>query len=886
MKKVWLDEYIQLLGKRSDPNPFLVPNGSMRSAVNAWLVRQGMISKRRGYSRWSSNLTKNINKIFPYQNGFVVHAGDAASGARPYELKYVDKTGAVTAYTTAAAQLVPYTAKGSSGWRTRAAVAGQDFYFNSQLRTWRLSGATDTPRKAGGLTAPSFDNQSITTPLVGTSGFLADQFECAFRYLLGTTDNFGRDILGGVSGRITIINANGTGGWSAGVATNVTVRCLLPPEAQVNDWLNLYRSAQIAVGSTPDDDLQLTYQKYLTGADITKGYVDITDITPDELRGPYIYTSPNAEEGILQNNAPPPGCGDMVLHKNRLWFFNTYQPSSFDMQILSVGGSSGIQSGDAIDFVFFGGGFLQIEILDASFSPSVTSGQALQVVSGSVSYNIEQTALNIVSAINGASVNTSIWAQYVSGPNDTPGKINVYARDPGGVTFQVFVEPGSQRACYNPQLLSSSNQVDLVRVSNVITATSTFSNAMSFNVGEQMIVSGIAGSNPVTILSTPTSDSFTFADVGANASIPNQTAQLASAVGIGSIQQSPISLSTRTFVPNRMYFSKDGQFDAVPLVNYIDVGGAQADIIAAVSTNDQLWVFKRDGVIRITGTDETNWEPVDVDRTVVCNARETVVKFMGGPCGMTNKGYVMATTDGLTPLSPQIQKEFFAQMVGTPAGFLEPTAFAVAYDSESLLLLYFASGLDGITHAPGLQCGTGYIYSARANEWTDWSWQALGGPSAGAGKTCGAELNGQMYFGDRWASGSTFISQERKSRTAADFVDQFGDGNTWAIFTQIEPMLMTSRAPGWSKFFKEVQFFFEGTQPSSFTVDDANEWGSAGNTQTVVPSSGYASRLWPNALASHGRILMLTLVHNNISEGFDLAGIMATYALEGTEASR
>src|SRR5262249_47535812 len=157
-------------------------------------------------------------------------------------------------------------------------------------------------------------------------------------------------------------------------------------------------------------------------------------------------------------------------------------------------------------------------------------------------------------------------------------------------------------------MLSDSSNVNLVRVSNIITATQSSSQPMNYQVGEQMVVTGIAGNNPVTILSTPTPDSFTFADVGSNASIPNQTASMASVIGSGAVSISPLSLSTRTFVPNRIYFSKDGQFDSVPLVNYLDVGGAQADIIAAVSTNDQLWVFKRDGIIRITGTDETNWE--------------------------------------------------------------------------------------------------------------------------------------------------------------------------------------------------------------------------------------------------------------------------------------
>jgi hypothetical protein len=870
MKRQSVDEIIRLLGKRTDPNPFLVPNGSMRQAMNVWMTRPGLLSKRRGFSRWSGVLTFAVNKLFPYETGFIAHVGTDV-------VMKVSSAGAVSNFGSIGAP-----PDQGTGWRTRGCIAGKDFFFNTNDHVYRLSGSSSTPVKAGGLIAPSFDTQAVGTILTGSGGFLADGYAVAYRYLLGSKNSFGREILGPVSGRISVTNQTGTSGWSAGVAANVTTRALLPPEATTSTFIRWFRSAQVTAGSTPDDDLQLVYEKQLTAADVAAGYVELVDIVPDALRGPYIYTSPNAGEGILQNNDPPPNCAEIVAHKNRVWYLNTRQPHSFNLQILAVGGTDGIQAGDKLQL------FGNVSITMTATTGAPAAGEYLLVTSGTVAYNIEQTALNLVTAINKWATNTAYWAQYVSGPLDTPGKINIYQRSKGVVGFTVAAGPGSKRDCFNPALLPGPHTMDLARAANVVTATVT-SGTQNFKVGESIAIfapTGTFGTGPFTVLSIDVvgpSTFLTYAENGINASLAGQVVFLVN--GPTSSPAGPTCSSVQEARADRAYYSKAGEFDAVPRTNFIDLGGQDKDIVAAVSANDQLWTWKRDGIIRLVGDDGSSFTPIDVDRTVVANARETVVKFLGDPVGLTDRGFMRATMAGLELIDGSIHKELLDQMVGTPGTYLEPTGFAVPYDNEGLLLLFFASGKDKATGASGLLCNTGFTFNAKPGEWSDWSWDTA--VTDGNGKTCGAVLDGVLYFGDRYltSGSSTYVYKERKARTSADFKDTWGDNTDHGITWIAAPTLLTHRAPGYSKLFEEVVLLFEGTQPASLTVDDANEWASGGQ-HTILKTSGYASRFWPFVNASRGRALLLTITHNTISEGIDLAGIQVSYQLEGLEAER
>jgi len=73
----------------------------------------------------------------------------------------------------------------------------------------------------------------------------------------------------------------------------------------------------------------------------------------------------------------------------------------------------------------------------AASTADYANRQFIAVLSGSPAENIEDTALNLVAAINSDPNNTSVYAYYVSGAEDLPGMILIEERDIGGASFAI-----------------------------------------------------------------------------------------------------------------------------------------------------------------------------------------------------------------------------------------------------------------------------------------------------------------------------------------------------------------------------------------------------------------------------------------------------------------
>lgn len=874
------DELINLRGLHPNPNQFLVPNGGMRTATNMWLTRPGLLQKRRGYERFSDTLTIGVRKLFGYGGVLIANCDDISEPTG--WLQKVGTNGAVTMLDSEIrAQSDAF------GNRMRACISGQNMYFTELSYPRRLS-STATPvnnlvPRAGGLPAPGFDNDEvIATPLTDAgAGFLGDGYSVAYRYVLVTFDSFDREIVGPVSGRLICSNVSGVGGYSAGDASNYTVRALLPPEATESDIIRIYRSAQKVAGQALDDDLKLVYEYQLTNLDVQNGYFQVKDIVPDALRGGFIYTAPNAAEGIGQNNERPPICQDIAAHKGRVWYANTVRPSEFEFQILAVGGTDGIQLNDVIiinGYTFQAG------------AAGHGNDEYILVTTGSASYNIEQTALNLVSAINKANQD-DFYATYISSPNDVPGKILVYSRNPGFLLSSVVAGAGSKRDCFNPSLLPGEHIVNLTRAAGVVTATVTFG-AQSMKVGERVTIGpGGAGSGASVFGTGPfqvtgiTANTFTYAEAGANGTLNGQSAN-------PYVNEATVfRMETK---PNRVYYSKFLEGDAVPRDNWIDVGAEDKAIVAIVAQGETLQVWKEDGIFRIVGSDELSFEPLEVLTTVKALAREMVVKFQGNVVGLTDIGLLSVSETGQVddidfPIRNLILEMITAQssvssIFGSSA--LTTLCFMVPYDNEDMLLVMFGGNKDITEGANGL-CNFGFLYNGQADEWTYWGFDT--NDADGNGKLCGVQnpADGKLYFADSYnrSISSTYVYRERKARLASDYLDQFGDGNFSAITSAVSPVIQTARAPGLDKQWNEVSLLFNGSQGSSILVADETEWGNGGS-QTVVPSSLYGSRLWLHDACARSRILILNITHSVASEAFELAGIQIAYEVLGLEVDR
>lgn len=429
-------------GLYSQANPLSLPAGALLRADNVVIDRDNVVQPRRGFT---SSLVVT-SPLFPpeyirltHYRGYPVAAYSQVSGS----LTYFDGSAWATIST------IPRIIEDYE--RYRFAEAAKSLFTTTIAGVFRTDSLSVSTSNAAGLPrALDFNRTGPAATLVaGALDFLPDGSSVAYRSVIAVKNANGRLLRSAPSGRYVVSNTSGTSGWVAATARAVALRIPLPrPTAPggtttttltTSHFVQVYRSAAVTTGK-PSDEMGQVYEAFLTSTDISNGYIDLVDVTGDEFRGASLYTNPS-QEGILASNTPPPKAQDIALFKGSLFFANTEQPQSLTLAILAVGGTGGIQNGDTLNMAG--------ETYTAT-TGAVGAFQYGLVTSGTTSQNIERTALNLVNSINLNSA--ELYAFYVSGESDIPGRVLIQRRLLTGATFQPFVGTGDVRTCWEPQL--------------------------------------------------------------------------------------------------------------------------------------------------------------------------------------------------------------------------------------------------------------------------------------------------------------------------------------------------------------------------------------------------------------------------------------------------
>lgn len=337
----------------------------------------------------------------------------------------------------------------SSTATMKFAEANQNFYFTTSTGVQKLDALTNTPVAAG---APAALNVGIIAN--GVSGFLAASTSVAYRVLWGFRDANSNLIQGSPSQRASIDNP-------AGSSVNTNVTFPIPAGITVNNFFQIYRSDQIAYTGTtpniPNDNMQLVYEGNPTAGQITALSVTVVDLTPDSLRGAALYTNAT-QQGILQQNDVPPFASDIASFKNCLFYFNTSTVQNSTFTILSVAGTSGIASTDTLT--------IGANTFTAITTTPVAGSNNYQLyTAGSPSQNVNTTAINLVNTINTSTTNPTIYAFYLSGATDLPGKILVRNRTLGAAVFNITVS--AHGTAFSPNLPTSGTTIASTNTANL-----------------------------------------------------------------------------------------------------------------------------------------------------------------------------------------------------------------------------------------------------------------------------------------------------------------------------------------------------------------------------------------------------------------------------------
>jgi hypothetical protein len=621
---------LKISGLYTNPNQFSeIPEGALQTANNIVIDKGSVAEPRRGqakYGQLPSSYTGLVSALYDYSGTLLVSynnklARDNGSGT------FTDYTGTFSPPT---------------GHRIKSTQANKNFYFTTSSNIKKLSVVSADPINAGAPRA--LDGYCA----IGTTGgFLSHNHSCAYRFVWGYKDANDNLILGSPSGRATI--TNGSSG-----DRKIDIRLYVPDTVILGYFYQAYRSIQVGTGIEPSDDLQLVYEGNVVQADLNAGYVDFIDITSDDLRGAFLYTSPT-QEGILQSNDEPPFAVDICTYKNMTFYANTKGKQNFFLTLISATGTApSLVNGDTIT--------INGIVYTASTSAETPASAIFKLTtSGTASSNIADTARSLVKVIN--LYQSTISAYYISGFGDLPGKIFIQANDYSTSEFYII---SSRTTCWNPVLSSSGT-----------------SNA-----------------------------------------------------------------STNDENPNRVYFSKVQQPEAVPLLNYVEAGSRGNEILRIIPLRDSVFIIKEDGIYRIIGEDPSSLRVSLFDNTVALLSIESAVEINNQIYCYTDQGITAISDNGVQVLSRPIEDQI--QQKEIISNFFT-TSFGVSYEVDRKYIFY-CKALETDSYPT-----EAYVYNFFTNAWTKYL----------NNRSCGISFNNVLYMGGV----DGYIYKERKALNSSDYVD-------------------------------------------------------------------------------------------------------------------
>jgi len=299
-------------------------------------------------------------------------------------------------------------------------------------------------------------------------------------------------------------------------------------------------------------------------------------------------------------------------------------------------------------------------------------------------------------------------------------------------------------------------------------------------------------------------------------------------------QALPVTSSNETR-PNRIYYSKFNQPEAVPVVNYVDVGSANAPINRIVPLRDGVMVLKQDGVFRISNA-APPFAVTPIDYNVRILAPNTAAELDNKVYFLSDQGVIALNDSDAQIMSFVLDKTIIENTSPTLYPNLQAIAWGIAYQSDRKYVLFMpTSGTD-------IQSTQQYVYNHLTQVWTRWTLTA----------SCGIvfRADGKMYLGSVDSapnSGESYVYQERKSFTEQDYADnQYTTNNTTSGATNTividNPPLPTgvSILPGWTVtqtatgINARITSVSTGLTQTTLVLDREYDW-DVGNVVIYIP---------------------------------------------------
>lgn len=207
--------------------------------------------------------------------------------------------------------------------------------------------------------------------------------------------------------------------------------------------------------------------------------------------------------------------------------------------------------------------------------------------------------------------------------------------------------------------------------------------------------------------------------------------------------------SSNEISPNRLYYSKTNEPEHVPKLNYIDIGPKDKQIIRIVGLQDSLFIFKEEGIYRLTGENSTNFNVKLHDSSGVLVAPDSIAVLNNQIYCFTTQGIVAVSEAGMNIISRPIENVILKARENT--NFNKYT-FGLASETDRAFLIFTTEDKTDTS------ASVVYRYNIFTRAWTSLTKSA----------TCGT-LNTRTDKFFLGASDENLIEEERKTYSRRDF---------------------------------------------------------------------------------------------------------------------
>jgi hypothetical protein len=358
---------------------------------------------------------------------------------------------------------------------------------------------------------------------------------------------------------------------------------------------------------------------------------------------------------------------------------------------------------------------------------------------GSTSLAIEETAKSLVRVIN-RNTSSLINAFYIS--STTIGTILFESKSLNTPKFYVMANDLTTGESFFPSI---SPDLNIVSISTTGSPTTIQTSANH----------GLASGDQVVILNSGSSVNIDGVQTVASVISPTQFTLNKNVISAGSLGVMDAvkfaESSDNEEQKHRVYYSKILEPEAVPILNYLDVGANDKAILRIFPLRDTLFVFKEDGLYRISG-EIAPFSLSLFDSSCILLAPDSLDVANNQIYCWTTQGVSTVTESGVNIISRPIDVDILR--IATYPNFKTAT-WGVGYESDTSYTVY-------TTKSPtDTQATIGYRYSNLTGTWTTFDKSVI----------CGINKSSddRLYLGP---SDVNFIERERKDFSRYDYADR------------------------------------------------------------------------------------------------------------------